>query len=117
MAPDLAALLTTMGVVAGGNLISVSQGGYSKYMDDNLGGLLGKPRGLSGSHPLFEVDGSPTRGDLYDPIGENNDMNMDYFMDLYNLQRDAEDPNYSIEVLYEHNKNRWHQTIGTDPFA
>ncbi|KAH7157930.1 hypothetical protein B0J13DRAFT_650717 [Dactylonectria estremocensis] len=117
MAPDLSGLLTTLGVVLGGDLISVSQGGWSKYMNNNLLGLIGTPRGLSGTHPLFEVDGSPTRGDLYDPTGDNNNMNMSYFMDLYNLQKDAEDPNYSIEVLYEHNKNRWHQTIATNPFA
>ncbi|KPM39200.1 hypothetical protein AK830_g7335 [Neonectria ditissima] len=117
MAPDLSAVLTTLGVVIGGNLISVSQGGWSKYMNNDVLGLLGTPRGLVGTHPLFEVDGSPTRGDLYDPTGDNNNMNMSYFMDLYNLQKDAEDPNYSIEVLYEHNKNRWHQTIATNPFA
>ncbi|KAM5341513.1 hypothetical protein ACJ41O_014544 [Fusarium nematophilum] len=122
MSPDLSAVLTTLGVVIGGNLVSVSQGGWSKYMNNNLLGLItspliGTPRGLVGTHPLFEVDGSPTRGDLYDPVGDNNNMNMSYFMDLYNLQRDAEDPNYSIEVLYEHNKNRWYQTIATNPFA
>ncbi|KAF9768393.1 hypothetical protein IL306_014336 [Fusarium sp. DS 682] len=117
MAPDMSALLTTLGVVLGGNLVAVSQGGWSKYMNNNLLGLFGTPRGLSGSHPFFEVDGSPTRGDLYDPVGNNNDMNMTYFMELYNLQKDAENPNYSIEVLYEHNKNRWHQTIATNPFA
>ncbi|KAM0304331.1 hypothetical protein HYE67_002002 [Fusarium culmorum] len=117
MAPDLATVLTTLGVVIGGNLFAVSQGGYSKHMSNNLFGLLGTPRGLDGTHPLFEVDGSPTRGDLYDPIGNNNEMNMTYFMDLYNLQKDAEDPNYSVEVLYEHNKNRWYQTIGFNPFA
>ncbi|KAG5793944.1 hypothetical protein H9Q69_007008 [Fusarium xylarioides] len=98
MAPDISAFLTTLGVVLGGNLVAVSQGGWSKYMNNNLLGLFGTPRGLSGSHP-FEVDGSPTRGDLYDPIGDNNDMNMTYFMELYNLQKDAENPNYSIDVL------------------
>lgn len=117
MAPDLSSILTTLGVVIGGNLVSVSQGGWSKYMDNDLLGLLGKPRGLTGCHPLFEVDGSPTRGDPYGPSGDNNNMNMSYFMDLYDLQRDAEDPNYSIEVLLEHNKNRWYQTIATNPFA
>ncbi|KAH7141990.1 hypothetical protein EDB81DRAFT_723228 [Dactylonectria macrodidyma] len=117
MSPDLSSILTTLGVVIGGNLVSVSQGGWSKYMTGTLGGLLGTPRGLVGTHPLFEVDGSPTRGDLYDPVGDNNNMNMSYFMDLYNLQKDAEDPNYSMEVLFEHNKNRWYQTIATNPFA
>ncbi|KAF4472059.1 oxidase [Fusarium albosuccineum] len=117
MAPDLSAVLTTLGVVFGGNLVSVSQGGWSKYLNNNLLGLFGTPRGLVGTHPLFEVDGSPTRGDLYDPTGDNNNMNMSYFMDLYNLQKDAENPNYSSEVLYEHNKNRWYQTIATNPFA
>lgn len=117
MAPDIAALLTTLGVVLGGNIVSVSQGGWSKYMTGTLGGLLGTPRGLDGCHPFFEVDGSPTRGDLYDPTGDNNNMNMSYFMDLYNLQKDAEEPNYSIEVLYKHNQNRWHQTIATNPYA
>ncbi|KAF5254677.1 hypothetical protein FANTH_610 [Fusarium anthophilum] len=117
MAPDMSSLLTTLGVVLGGNLVAVSQGGWSKYMNNNLLGLFGTPRGLDGTHPFFEVDGSPTRGDIYDPIGNNNDMNMTYFMELYNLQKDAENPNYSIDVLYEHNKNRWYQTIGFNPYA
>ncbi|KAH8812283.1 hypothetical protein F5884DRAFT_701417 [Xylogone sp. PMI_703] len=117
MSADLAGLLTTLGVVLGGDLISVSQGGYSKYMTGTLFGLLGTPRGLDGCHPLFEVDGSPTRGDLYDPSHNNNDLNMTYFMELYNLQKDAADPNYSIDVLYTHNKNRWYQTIATNPYA
>ncbi|KAF5555891.1 oxidase [Fusarium mexicanum] len=117
MAPDMSSLLTTLGVVLGGNLVAVSQGGWSKYMNNNLLSLFGTPRGLDGTHPFFEVDGSPTRGDIYDPIGNNNDMNMTYFMELYNLQKDAENPNYSIDVLYEHNKNRWYQTIGFNPYA
>lgn len=58
------------------------QGGESSTSNpvgllDNLGGLLGTPRGLSGTHNTFEVDGSPTRNDLYDPIGNNNGKSVE----------------------------------------
>ncbi|KAJ3533548.1 heme-thiolate peroxidase [Fusarium decemcellulare] len=119
MSADLSSILATLGVVLGGDLptFSFSQAGWSKHLNNNLGGLLGTPRGLDGAHPFFEVDGSPTRGDLYDPSGNNNDMNMTYFMELYNLQKGAKDPNYSIDVFFQHNKNRWYQTIATNPYA
>jgi len=44
---------------------------------DNAGGLLGEVRGLSGTHNTFEVDGSNTRNDRYDPIG-NVDGKLEY---------------------------------------
>lgn len=75
----------------------------------------GAPRGLVNTHNIFEVDTSITRSDLYDADGDNNNMNMDYFMDLYNLQKDAEDPHYSLDVFFEHATNRFNQSIETNP--
>ncbi|RDW75389.1 hypothetical protein BP6252_06531 [Coleophoma cylindrospora] len=124
MGKDISTILAVYGTALGGNLVSlnpgVSMGGQSdvaesKNLLDNLGGLLGAPRGLSGTHNVFEVDASPTRNDLYDPIGNNNDLNMTYFKQLYDLQKDAEDPNYTIDVMFEHAVNRWYQDVAWNP--
>ncbi|CZR52765.1 related to oxidase [Phialocephala subalpina] len=124
MGKDISTILAVYGTVLGGNVVSlnpsVSMGGYSSSANpenllDNLGGLLGEPRGLSGTHNIFEVDGSNTRGDLYDPIGNNNDVNMTYFTHLFNKQKDAEVPNYSLDVMMDFAVERFLQDISYNP--
>ncbi len=61
---DLAEFLAVYGAIFDGDLISYSIGGPVNGLL-NLGGLLGAPQGLSGSHNKYEGDVSPTRGDLY----------------------------------------------------
>lgn len=61
---DLAEFIAVYTAVFDGNLLSLSIGGPVNGLL-SLGGLLGTPEGLSGSHNKFEGDGSPTRGDLY----------------------------------------------------
>lgn len=65
MGIDLATLLSMYGAVSTGNLVSWSMGGPSDGL--SLLGLdvLRKPQGISYSHNVYENDGSPTRGDLY----------------------------------------------------
>lgn len=125
MGVDTLTLLSVYGTVLGGNPLSLSpsfsMGGWSSAYNpenllDNLGGLIGEPRGLNGTHNTFEVDGSSTRNDLYDGTGNSNDMNMTYFLDLYNLQKDAEVPNYSVDVYFEHNARRFNQSVSTNPY-
>jgi len=72
--------------------------------------------GLDATHNTFEVDGSSTRGDLYDPNGNNHDVNMTYFMELYNLQKDAEDPNYTLDVMIDNALNRFDQAVAYNPY-
>jgi hypothetical protein len=70
MGLDLSAFLSVYSAIMAGDLTSFSIGGPPKN-GGLLGGavsslgLLGEPQGLSRSHNRFEVDGSPTRGDLY----------------------------------------------------
>lgn len=41
---------------------------------------------------------------------------MSQFLDLYNLQLFAADPNYSMDVILEHNINRYYQSLNTNPY-
>ncbi|PQE29907.1 oxidase protein [Rutstroemia sp. NJR-2017a WRK4] len=124
MGIDTALVLGVYGTVLGGNPVSltpgVSMGGPSNAPEaqnllGNLLGLMGKPKGLTGTHNIFEVDSSITRSDLYDADGDNNNMNMDYFMDLYNMQKDAEVPHYTLDVFLDHALVRFNQSIATNP--
>ncbi|KAF8860756.1 hypothetical protein BDZ45DRAFT_703680 [Acephala macrosclerotiorum] len=111
MGKDISTILAVYGTVFGGNIVSLNpSGGYSSSANpenllDNLGGLLGEPRGLSGTHNIFEVDGSNTRGDLYDPIGNNNDVNMTYFTRLFN----------NLDVMMDFAVERFLQDISYNP--
>ena len=62
---DLSTFLAVYGAIFDGDLTSYSIGG-PVFSLSNLGGLLGEPQGLSGSHNKYEGDVSPTRGDLYE---------------------------------------------------
>ncbi|KAH7333514.1 Chloroperoxidase [Rhexocercosporidium sp. MPI-PUGE-AT-0058] len=124
MGVDIATILSIYGAVFGGNIVSLnpslSMGGYSSSANPqnllgNVFGLLGEPRGLSGTHNIFEVDGSNTRGDLYDPIGDNNDLNMTYFTRLFDMQKDAEFPNYTLDVMMDFAVKRFFQDISYNP--
>lgn len=70
MGLDLSAFLATYSAIMAGDLTSFSIGGKPRTggllggLTSSLG-LLGEAHGLSASHNRFEVDGSPTRGDLY----------------------------------------------------
>lgn len=75
----------------------------------------GQPVGLSGTHGQYEEDSSATRGDLY-LDGNNSELQMSQFLDLYNLQIDAEEPNYSMDIVLEHNKKRYYQSLNNNPY-
>jgi hypothetical protein len=70
MGLDLSGFLAVYSAVMAGDLTSFSIGGKPKSggllggVTSSLG-LLREPQGLSASHNRFEVDGSPTRSDLY----------------------------------------------------
>jgi len=68
MGLDLSTFLSAYGAVFDGNLQGYSIGGptpLNQFPLDNLLGLVGEPKGLSGSHNKYEADTSATRGDLY----------------------------------------------------
>ncbi|KAF2091596.1 oxidase [Saccharata proteae CBS 121410] len=95
MGIDLVTILALMGTVWVGNPLSLnpgfSIGGPTAGTDnilDNLGGLLGDPRGLQGSHNWIESDSSLTRNDLYQ-TGDAWTMNMTLFKDFYDRSDDV----------------------------
>ncbi|RHZ61787.1 peroxidase family protein [Aspergillus thermomutatus] len=118
MGVDLATVLALMGVVWTGNPLalepSFSIGGRDTGVNNllnNLGGLLGEPEGLIGSHNFIESDSSNTRDDLY-VTGNNYALNMDKFMEWYNMSTDG---TFSLDLMAERAKIRLDQTIQTNP--
>ncbi|KAJ5825340.1 hypothetical protein N7474_002478 [Penicillium riverlandense] len=119
MGIDLATVLAVMGTVWVGDPISLdpsfSIGGVTPAVTDlldNLGGLLGEPQGLIGSHNFIESDGSNTRDDLY-VTGNNYQLNMEKFLEWYNMSTDgtfgmdlmAERANICLEKAKQTNPN------------
>ena len=62
---DIALGLAALGAVQAGDGNHFSIGGPPATSLPVVGGLLGRPRGISNSHNRFEGDASSTRGDLY----------------------------------------------------
>ncbi|KAG4028588.1 hypothetical protein MFRU_020g00310 [Monilinia fructicola] len=90
MGIELVTVLAIMGTVGVGNPVSLkpgfSIGGPTPKASNllgNLGGLLGTPRGLDGSHNWIEADSSNTRDDLY-VTGDASTMNMTLFLQVAN---------------------------------
>ncbi|KAH7180040.1 Chloroperoxidase [Fusarium flagelliforme] len=122
MGIDLATILATMGVVFVGNPLSLNPGfsigstAKAKGTDNILGnlvGLLGKPRGLVGSHNIIEGDSSNTRADLY-VTGDASTMVMDQFQSFYDMASD-EEGTYDFDTFAERAKIRFRETIATNP--
>ncbi|KAF7715040.1 Chloroperoxidase domain-containing protein [Penicillium ucsense] len=118
MGIDLATVLAIMGTVWTGDPLSLdprfSIGGRSTGVNnllDNLGGLLGEPQGLIGSHNFIEADSSNTRDDIY-VTGNNYVMNMDKFMSWYNMSTDG---TFDMNLMALRAKNRFDETIKSNP--
>ncbi|CAI7597002.1 unnamed protein product [Penicillium pancosmium] len=118
MGVDLATILAIMGTVWTGDPLSLdpsfSIGGRDTGVNNllnNLGGLLGDPQGLIGSHNFIEADSSNTRDDLY-VTGNSHTLNMEKFMTWYNMSTDG---TFDMNLMGERAKNRFHETIQTNP--
>ncbi|KAJ1712411.1 oxidase [Aspergillus flavus] len=118
MGVDLATILGAMGTVWTGNPLSLdpsfSIGGRDTGVNNllgNLGGLLGEPRGLIGSHNFIESDSSNTRDDLY-TTGNNHALNMSKFMEWYNMSTDG---TFSMDLMAKRAKIRMDQTKQSNP--
>jgi hypothetical protein len=116
MGVDLGTILAVMGTVFSGNPLSLdpsfSIGGSTPKNNNilgNLGGLLGTPRGLNGSHNFIEADSSGTRDDLY-MTGDAWTMNLDLFMEAYN-----EHETYDFIQIGQRVADRWHSSKATNP--
>ncbi|PIG89593.1 oxidase [Aspergillus arachidicola] len=118
MGVDLATILGAMGTVWTGNPLSLdpsfSIGGGNTDVNNllgNLGGLLGEPRGLIGSHNFVESDSSNTRDDLY-TTGNNHALNMSKFMEWYNMSTDG---TFSMDLMAKRAMIRMDQTKQSNP--
>ncbi|XEV01096.1 hypothetical protein FSHL1_006383 [Fusarium sambucinum] len=119
MGIDLATILATMGTVFVGNPLSLNPGfsigstsSGSNNILGNLVGLLGKPRGLNGSHNIIEGDSSNTRADLY-TTGDASTMVLSQFQSFYDMASDQ--GTYDFDTFAERAKIRFDETINTNP--
>ncbi|KAJ4465070.1 hypothetical protein J3R30DRAFT_2950504 [Lentinula aciculospora] len=113
MGIDLAVFLSTYGAVVDGNILALS---FSIGQGENS--IIGPQNGLTGSHNHYEGDASPTRGDYYQYDGNNYDVQMSQFLDLYNLQSDVLDPskvNFDIDIFEQFHASRLQQCVSTNP--
>ncbi|CAN9232564.1 unnamed protein product [Alternaria alternata] len=116
MGLDLSGFLAVYSAVMAGDLTSFSIGGRPKSggllggVTSSLG-LLGEPQGLSASHNRFEVDGSPTRSDLYS-TGDPVSLNLSYFEQLLSmpLGKNGFDPS----VITQFRLDRTRHSIATN---
>ncbi|KAI4595204.1 hypothetical protein KJ359_007180 [Pestalotiopsis sp. 9143b] len=118
MGIELITVLAVMGTAGVGNPLSLnpgfSIGGEAKGVTnilDNLGGLLGTPRGLDGSHNWIEADSSGTRDDLY-VTGDAWTMNMTLFHDIY----DNIDGGLTMEDIGDRAAARFDESVGINPY-
>ncbi|RMY55872.1 hypothetical protein D0865_03940, partial [Hortaea werneckii] len=111
MGYDLGALLAIYSAALDGNLGTFSIGGPSHSL---LGlNLLSTPKGLSGSHNVFEGDASPTRGDLY-VVGDGYSLQIDRFQELWDLGK--EEDNYDLPALTKGRVNQFQHSIESNPY-
>ncbi|KZF24852.1 Cloroperoxidase [Xylona heveae TC161] len=121
MGIDLATFLSTYGTVMDGNPLALPPGWSIGGVPTNIGilgsltGLLGTPEGISNSHNKYETDTSPTRGDLYQ-YGNDYLVQVPQFEALFDLQPDPATANYDLDVLLQHRKNRFQQSINENPY-
>lgn len=119
MGLDLSTILAVMGTVFVGNPLSLnpgfSIGGTSSGAQNLLGnllGLLGTPRGLTGSHNIIEGDSSNTRADFY-LTGDASTLVMDQFKDLYDMSSGKGD--YNFDVFAKRAHVRFQESVATNP--
>lgn len=121
MGTELALILGVMGTVWTGNPLALDPGFSiggpptglgSQNLLGNLVGLLGKPRGLHGSHNWIESDSSLTRDDLY-VTGNAWTMNMTLFRDFHD--RADENGVLSMDLLADQAARRWEYSVAHNP--
>lgn len=117
---ELALILAVLGTVWVGDVLSLnpgfSIGGYSdkaEYILDNLGGLLGTPRGLTGSHNIIESDSSNTRDDYY-LTGDASTLQMSLFEEFYAMSNSTEG-DYNYDLMGLRASKRWHESVAQNP--
>ncbi|KAJ7863621.1 Chloroperoxidase [Mycena olivaceomarginata] len=80
-----------------------------------LGGILGAPTGLSGTHNQFESDSSPTRCDLYE-CGDNYSLQPDAFQGLLDIIEQNPDPSRNLDIIIQHRVARLQHSKANNPY-
>ncbi|KAI0425471.1 Chloroperoxidase [Xylaria sp. FL1042] len=118
MSIDLVGILAGVATLYVGTPLSLnpgfSIGGMSSKTENILGnlfGLLGKPRGLDGTHNTIESDSSATRNDLYD-TGNAHTMNLTLFQKMSEF---ADDGFITMDDLADRAVERFYESIATNP--
>ena len=109
----MASFLAVYGAIFDGDLTKYSIGGPVNGLL-NLGGLLGAPQGLSGSHNKYEGDVSPTRGDLYE-YGNDYLVQLSQFTALYELGQQNGN-SVDLDVLTNYRVTRFQQSVSQNPY-
>ncbi|KAJ4312889.1 hypothetical protein N0V84_009698 [Fusarium piperis] len=119
MGLEVSTVLAVMGTVFVGNPLSLNPGfsigdaaSGAQNLLGNLAGLLGTPRGLTGSHNIIEGDSSNTRADLY-VTGDASTLVLDQFKDLYKMSSGEGD--YNFDVFTERAYIRFRESVATNP--
>jgi hypothetical protein len=122
MGIDLATVLAVMGTVGVGDPLSLNPGfsiggktPAAANVLDNLLGLLGRPRGLDGSHNWIEADSSNTRDDLY-VAGDSWTMNSTLFQQAYNAVPGGDDAVITLDDLFARAASRFGESVATNPY-
>lgn len=114
MGADLAGFLTVLGGVLDGDGLGWSIGGPAPSLASTLGGLLGQPQGISGSHNKYETDVSPGRGDLY-KYGDDFSLQMSQYQQLYDMAIQNGDK-IDLDLLTTFRSLRYDDSVETNPY-
>jgi hypothetical protein len=119
MGLDLGGILSIMGTVFVGNPLSLTPGfsigeggGRTENLLGNLGGVLGTPRGLTGSHNIIEGDSSNTRNDYY-VTGDASTLNLDLFRSLFEMSTGGGD--YNMDLFAKRASIRFKESVEGNP--
>ena len=120
MGLDLGGILAVMGTVFVGNPLSLDPGfsiggetGSAENILGNVLGLLGTPRGLTGSHNIIESDSSITRNDLY-VTGDASSLDLSKFESWYAMSNSTVG-DYNMDLMASLAATRFEETIATNP--
>ncbi|KAJ6476002.1 putative oxidase [Mycena vitilis] len=112
----LAAILALFGADLPTLTFSIGGPPKTSFLGGILGGILGRPTGLTGTHNQFESDSSVVRGDYYQFNGDNYHVQLSYFQGLYNLQPVGNSSDYNLGIIQQHRVNRFHQSVAQNPY-
>ena len=85
MGLDFAAFLSAYAVIFDGDPLTLKWSIGGPPPPSLILGLLFQPTGLSGSHNNYEGDTSIARSDAYLRNGDSTTVDMEFFMQMYNL--------------------------------